>query len=126
MPNKNSNAESDLIRLRDDLDNSLKSISMHSHTIHAPEFLSIVSDLITPTLDLSPNVPQWNEYDSLSSQLTNPEWSMHIEPNGITFFSEIDTVDVRGTPTFFLNGKKTNARDFNSLKSEIDQILAAK
>ncbi|MBF0490327.1 MAG: thioredoxin domain-containing protein [Candidatus Omnitrophica bacterium] len=35
-------------------------------------------------------------------------------------------VDVQGTPTFFLNGKKTNARDFNGYKTEIDKILAAK
>ena len=33
------------------------------------------------------------------------------------------TVDVRGTPTFYLNGKKTNARDLASFKIEIDQIL---
>jgi len=33
-------------------------------------------------------------------------------------------VDVRGTPTFYLNGKKTNSRDINSFKAEIDSILA--
>lgn len=32
-------------------------------------------------------------------------------------------VDVRGTPTFYLNGKKTMARDAASLKVEIDKIL---
>lgn len=35
-------------------------------------------------------------------------------------------VDVRGTPTFYLNGKKTNSRDINSFKAEIDSILAGK
>jgi protein-disulfide isomerase len=35
-------------------------------------------------------------------------------------------VDVRGTPTFYINGKKTMARDFNGFKSEIDKILAEK
>ncbi|MCK5083305.1 MAG: thioredoxin domain-containing protein [Candidatus Omnitrophica bacterium] len=35
-------------------------------------------------------------------------------------------VGVRGTPTFFINGRKTRARDFNSLKKEIDQILNEK
>ena len=34
--------------------------------------------------------------------------------------------DVMGTPTFFINGKKTMARDFNSYKQEIDKILAGK
>ena len=32
---------------------------------------------------------------------------------------------VMGTPTFFINGKKTMARDFNGYKAEIEKILAA-
>ncbi len=31
-------------------------------------------------------------------------------------------VDVRGTPTFFVNGRKTQAREFAAFKSEIDLI----
>lgn len=31
--------------------------------------------------------------------------------------------DVRGTPTYYLNGRKTMARDLNSYKTEIDKIL---
>jgi protein-disulfide isomerase len=34
------------------------------------------------------------------------------------------TADVRGTPTFYLNGRKTNARDLASFKAQIDPILA--
>jgi protein-disulfide isomerase len=34
--------------------------------------------------------------------------------------------DVRGTPTFYLNGKKSRARDVDSWKQEIDQVLTAK
>ena len=37
-----------------------------------------------------------------------------------------EQVDVRGTPTFFINGKKTMARDFNGYKTEIDKLLANK
>lgn len=33
-------------------------------------------------------------------------------------------VDVRGTPTFYLNGRKTNARDLATIKAQIDSILA--
>ncbi len=36
------------------------------------------------------------------------------------------SVDVRGTPTFYLNGRKTNSRDLSSFKAEIDAILAGK
>lgn len=32
-------------------------------------------------------------------------------------------VDVRGTPTYYINGHKTMARDLNSYKTEIDKIL---
>ncbi len=35
-------------------------------------------------------------------------------------------VDVRGTPTFYMNGQKTMARDFNGFKARIDAILAGK
>lgn len=35
-------------------------------------------------------------------------------------------VGVQGTPTFYLNGRKTLARDFNAYKVEIDRILSAK
>ncbi len=32
-------------------------------------------------------------------------------------------VDVRGTPTFYINGRKTVARDLNAFKTEIEKIL---
>ncbi len=35
-----------------------------------------------------------------------------------------EKVAVQGTPTFYLNGKKTNARDLETYKVEIDKILA--
>jgi len=35
----------------------------------------------------------------------------------------VRAAEVRGTPTFFLNGKKTRARDLDSFKAEIDKIL---
>ncbi|MDP8267060.1 MAG: thioredoxin domain-containing protein [Candidatus Aceula meridiana] len=36
------------------------------------------------------------------------------------------SVSVRGTPTFFINGKKTRARTVEEIKKEIDTILNAK
>ncbi len=35
-------------------------------------------------------------------------------------------VDVRGTPTFYINGRKTNARDVPSFKKKINKILESK
>ena len=37
----------------------------------------------------------------------------------------VEKVDVRGTPTFFLNGRKTMSRDLGTFKKEIDAILNA-
>lgn len=34
-------------------------------------------------------------------------------------------IDVRGTPTFYINGKKTSARDLNAYKAQIDKILGS-
>lgn len=47
------------------------------------------------------------------------EWEKYIEAD-ISLGSE---VGVRGTPTYYINGRKTNARDVNGWKSEIDKIL---
>lgn len=38
----------------------------------------------------------------------------------------VNASDVRGTPTFFINGKKTMARDLNSIKAAIDKALEEK
>lgn len=38
----------------------------------------------------------------------------------------ISSSNVNGTPTFFLNGKKTTARDFATWKAAIEQLLAEK
>ncbi len=50
------------------------------------------------------------------------EWEKIIEAD-LQLGSE---VDVRGTPTFYINGKKTMARDLNGYKAEIEKILAEK
>ena len=62
-------------------------------------------------LDVNRFLKDWKEKDA--------QWEDYIEKD-IALGAQ---VSVRGTPTFFLNGRKTNARDFQSLKSEIDAIL---
>lgn len=50
------------------------------------------------------------------------QWEDYIQKD----MSLAGQVDARGTPTFYINGKKTNARDLNGFKQEIDQILKNK
>ena len=48
------------------------------------------------------------------------EWERRIDAD----LNLAQAVDARGTPTFYLNGKKTMARDLPQFKVEIDKILA--
>ncbi len=50
------------------------------------------------------------------------QWEQYIQAD----MKLAEQVDVRGTPTFFLNGRKTNARDAQGFKQEIDAILNKK
>jgi len=64
------------------------------------------------------------DYNKLMADYKNKDaqWEKQIQDD----MQLGESVDVRGTPTFYLNGKKTNSRDINSFKAEIDAILAAK
>jgi protein-disulfide isomerase len=47
------------------------------------------------------------------------EWEKRINDD----FALGQSVDVRGTPTFYINGRKTIARDVNTFKNEINALL---
>ena len=61
-------------------------------------------------------------YNKLMADYKNKDaqWEKQIQDD----MQLVQSSDVRGTPTFFLNGHKTSARDDSSLKKEIDRILA--
>jgi protein-disulfide isomerase len=62
------------------------------------------------------------DYNRLMADYKNKDaqWEKQIQDD-----TQLATsVDVRGTPTFYLNGRKTNARDLASYKTQIDAILA--
>ena len=63
-------------------------------------------------------------YDKLMADYKNKDaqWEKQIQDD----MQLGSSVDVNGTPTFYLNGKKTNARDLNSFKAEIEPILKGK
>ncbi len=91
---KNESTMEDLIGLRDDIQSSLQSINVGSQVVDAQNFISIFSDMITPTTDLYPNSHTWNELDNLSMQLTNPEWRMRVKPNSLLFNSTEEAMEV--------------------------------
>jgi len=64
------------------------------------------------------------DYTKLMSDYKNKDaqWEKQIQDD----MQLANSVDVRGTPTFYLNGRKTNSRDLSSFKSQIDPILAGK
>jgi protein-disulfide isomerase len=61
-------------------------------------------------------------YDKLMADYKNKDaqWEKQIQDD----MQLAAQADVRGTPTFYLNGRKTNARDLSSFKAQIDPILA--
>jgi protein-disulfide isomerase len=61
------------------------------------------------------------DYNKLMADYKNKDaqWEKQIQDD----MQLAQSVDVRGTPTFYLNGKKTNARDLSSFKAEIDPLL---
>ncbi|MEK6563695.1 MAG: thioredoxin domain-containing protein [Candidatus Omnitrophota bacterium] len=75
-----------------------------------------------------------NEFNTLAKNLglnmkkfqkdlknNDTQWQEHIQKD----ISLGNMVEVRGTPTIYINGRKTKARNINSLKSEIESILKA-
>ena len=61
------------------------------------------------------------DYNRLMADYKNKDaqWEKQVQDD----FQLGTAVDVRGTPTFYLNGRKTGARDLNSFKAQIDAIL---
>jgi protein-disulfide isomerase len=60
------------------------------------------------------------DYNKLMADYKNKDaqWEKQIQDD----MQLAGNVDVRGTPTFYLNGRKTNARDISSFKAQIDSL----
>lgn len=84
-----------LMSLRDDIESSLKSINMSTRRMDAEQFIHVLSDVITPSLSLYPNRNRWNELDSLSHQITHPEWQLQVFPDAMLFSSEQEQMEAR-------------------------------
>jgi len=62
------------------------------------------------------------DYNKLMADYKNKDgqWEKQIQDD----MKLGDAAEVRGTPTFYLNGRKTDARDLASFKAQIDPLLA--
>ena len=63
-------------------------------------------------------------YDKLKADLKNKD--AQYEKQISEDMALAQQIQVMGTPTFFLNGKKSMSRNYNAWKAEIDKILAGK
>ena len=99
MPIKNAQhkkeAVSKLLRARDELNSSLASSQMQSRSIPIDRFISMMTDLLNPSSQLYGAQQSWNQLDSLSSQLTDPDYNVQVYPNRLRLASEQEAWDVR-------------------------------
>lgn len=93
IPKKQMDTTDELIGIRDDIESSLQSINVGSRVLDAQQFISTFFDIITPTNNLYPHDCTWNEFDSLSQQLTHPEWRMRVKSNSLLFTSEDEAIE---------------------------------
>lgn len=86
---------SDLIRLKEDVASSLLSINISTHSLVVEEFVSVINDILHPSNNVYPTKQNWNPYDSLSTQLVDPEFCMRINTNNLKMESNDETWEAR-------------------------------
>ena len=84
-----------LMELRDSIASSLKSVNMPSCNLGVEGFLSVMSDLVAPSSNIYPAQQEWNKYDSLSLQLTDPEYKTSALPDCVRFENAQETIETR-------------------------------
>lgn len=85
----------DFMELRDSITSSLKSINMQSCNLGVEDFLNLMVDLLNPSTSIYSSDQKWNQYDSLSIQMNDPEYKSTVFPSSIHFKNEKETIDVR-------------------------------
>jgi conjugal transfer ATP-binding protein TraC len=92
---KNQSIDEELVRIREEITSSLKSINMPSKPVAIEHFISLMHDLINPTKNVYPTQQNWNELDSISLQLTNPEYHISVLPHQLIFESTDEPWEAR-------------------------------
>lgn len=92
MPDKINDHKEELIGLRDQIQSALGSVNIRTLNMIPQHFIAVFSDLITPTQNIMPIDDIWDELNPLSTQLTNSEWCLDVNPNSLEFISEDERV----------------------------------
>lgn len=96
IPNKSfEEVDERLTNLREDVASSLKSIGMPTANLTIENFLSVMSDLVNPSLDVYATEQNWHEYESLSQQITNPEYKLEVKHDRMVFNHENTKIEAR-------------------------------
>lgn len=95
IPKKIKDVSLELVRIRDDIANSCKSIGMYSRSIECSEFISLLSDMLLPNTSNMPRHIEWNPYDPISIQIADPEYKLSVSPDGLTFEGLSGPIEVR-------------------------------
>jgi conjugal transfer ATP-binding protein TraC len=96
VPKKSGeNFGDELLKIRDDIVSSLKSINIFAKNIAIERFLSILIDLINPSWEIYPAKQTWNELDALGLQITDPETHLVVYPNKMVLENENEKFELR-------------------------------
>lgn len=112
---KQDDLTGELTQLRADVINTLKSINVIAEDIGIHQFISVMSDLISPEKNVYPTRQNWHELDALAQQLTDPERHLVVEPSKLIFDSgtkdewEARAFTVKDFPKSMSQGRMTES-----------------
>lgn len=92
---KDEDNSHELITLREDIINSLKSIQMPTESLGVDQFITLLSDMIYPSSDIDPCIHQWNPYDSLAVQISDPEYLIRHDEDKLIFETIGESIEGR-------------------------------
>lgn len=84
-----------LLKFREDLISSLKSIQVPTHIVYAERFVSLLVDILHPSSSPYPTQQRWNMYDSLALQLSDPEYHVRLFKDRIEFENQNQVWEAR-------------------------------
>ncbi|MBS0636997.1 MAG: type IV secretion system protein TraC [Verrucomicrobia bacterium] len=81
--------------LKEQLNVTLKNINIPSREMLPNELLSLLEELVNPSLALERPEMIWNKMSTLSEHLNNPERTLQVQPDGLTFTEEGHEHEIR-------------------------------